>query len=107
MPRIDRANELAELDDLWPVIQKHAINGYFTNEELEAKFRAGEKEHARGWLKMTLEQMEAEIQAELKDMVIYRAMIDARWPTSDGIVPFASNEDPGDEGDEDACGVPA
>ena len=107
MPRIDRANELAELADLWPVIQKHAINGYFTNEELEAKFRAGEKEHARGWLKMTLEQMEAEIQAELKDMVIYRAMIDARWPMSDGIVPFASNEDPGDEGDEDACGVPA
>lgn len=102
MPQHDRANELAALPDLWPIIQRYAINGYFTDEELEAKFRAGEKEHARGWLKMTRNQLEDEIQAELMDMVIYRAMIEARWARTNGIVPFAN-----DDGDEDACGVPA
>ena len=80
--------------DLWSEVREHITFGYFTEQELEAKFRKGEAEHGRDWLKMTRQQLEAEINAELMDLTIYQAMIDARWPSPD-------------DGDEDVCGVPA
>jgi len=90
----DRAEELATTTDLWSEVREHIIFGYFTEAELEAKFRKGEAEHGRDWLRMTRERLEAEINAELMDLTIYQAMIDTRWPLSD-------------DGDEDVCGVPA
>lgn len=95
MPQHDRAEELATTTDLWVEVRKHIIFGFFTEAELEAKFRKGEAEHGRDWLKMTREQIQAEIDAEIMDLMIYQAMIDTRWPVSD------------DDGDEDVCGVPA
>ena len=94
MPQHDRAEELATTTDLWVEVRKHIIFGYFTEAELEAKFRKGEAEHGRDWLRMTRERLEAEINDELMDLTIYQAMIDARWPLTD-------------DGDEDICGVPA
>ncbi len=90
----DRAEELATTTDLWLEVREHIIFGYFAEAELEAKFRKGEAEHGRDWLKMTRERLEAEINAELMDLTIYQAMIDTRWPSAD-------------DGDEDVCGVPA
>ena len=90
----DRAEELATTTDLWLEVREHIIFGYFTEAELEAKFRKGEAEHGRDWLRMTRERLEAEINAELMDLTIYQAMIDTRWPSPD-------------DGDEDVCGVPA
>lgn len=94
MPQHDRAEELATITDLWSEVREHITFGYFTEQELAAKFRKGEAEHGRDWLKMTRQQLEAEINDELKDLTIYQAMIDARWPLTD-------------DGDEDVCGVPA
>ena len=94
MPQHDRAEELATTTDLWLEVRERIIFGYFSEAELEAKFRKGEAEHGRDWLKMTRERLEAEINAELMDLTIYQAMIDTRWPS-------------GDDGDEDVCGVPA
>lgn len=94
MPQHDRAEELAESSDLWREVRKHIAFGYFTEAELEAKFRKGEAEHGRDWLKMSKTQLQAEINAELMDFTIYQAMIDTRWPLTDN-------------GDEDICGVPA
>lgn len=87
----DRAEELRKADDLWPLVKDHITFGFFTEDELEAKFRKGEAEHGRDWLDMTHEQLRAEIDAELQDLTIYQAMIDARWPHDD----------------EEICGVPA
>lgn len=89
----DRADELRNAPDLWAIVKQHIVFGFFTEAELEAKFRKGEAEHGRDWLDMTREQLRAEIDAELKDLTIYQAMIDARWDDSDGY--------------EDVCGVPA
>lgn len=94
MPQHDRAEELSTTTDLWLKVREHIIFGYFSEAELEAKFRKGEAEHGRDWLKMTRERLEAEINAELMDLTIYQAMIDTRWPKPD-------------DGDEDVCGVPA
>jgi hypothetical protein len=90
----DRAEELATTTDLWLEVRENIIFGYFTEAELEAKFRKGEAEHGRDWLRMTRERLEAEINDELKDLTLYQAMIDTRWPSTD-------------DGDEDICGVPA
>jgi hypothetical protein len=90
----DRAEELVTTTDLWLEVRENIIFGYFTEAELEAKFRKGEAEHGRDWLRMTRERLEAEINAELMDLTIYQAMIDTRWPSPD-------------DGDEDVCGVPA
>jgi hypothetical protein len=91
VPSHDRADKLATLDDLWSEVREHITFGYFTEAELEAKFRKGEAEHGRDWLRMTRERLQAEINAELMDLTIYQAMIDARWPDQD----------------DEICGVPA
>lgn len=103
---LDRAAELNRLDDIWPEVAKHLDGFAFTDGELERKFRKGEAEHGRDWLRMTKEDLELAIQEELMDMVIYRAMILTRWP--DQTKPFFQYRDLGDEtdGDEDVSGVP-
>ena len=95
----DRADELRALDDLWPEIEKHIDNAakdaiynvrrfeldldeYLrpnTRASLEEKFRKGEAEHGRDWLNMTGSELREEIDNELRDLVIYHAMILARW----------------------------
>lgn len=94
MPQHDRAEQLATTTDLWNEVRQYIVFGYFTEAELEAKFRKGEAEHGRDWLRMSKDQLQGEINAELMDITIYQAMIDTRWPSSD-------------DGDEDVCGVPA
>lgn len=100
---LDRAQELARLDDVWPEVAKHLDGFAFTDGELEAKFRRGEAEHGRDWLRMTKEDLEVAIQEELMDMVIYRAMILARWPDQST---SWNQHRPADDGDEDVSGVP-
>ena len=100
---LDRAQELARLDDVWPEVAKHLDGFAFTDGELEAKFRRGEAEHGRDWLRMTKEDLEVAIQEELMDMVIYRAMILARWPDQST---SWNQHRPADDGDGDVSGVP-
>jgi hypothetical protein len=94
MPQHDRAEHLATTIDLWSEVREHIVFGFFTEAELEAKFRKGEAEHGRDWLRMSKDQLQGEIDAELMDITIYQAMIDTRWPSPN-------------DGDEDVCGVPA
>lgn len=104
----DRAAELAGVRDLWPVILAEipearadvladaaADLAGIPEAELEEKFRKGEAEHDRGWLRMSREQLEREIRAELADLILYRGMVRARWRVSAGA--FTTNADPGDE----------
>lgn len=100
---LDRAQELARLDDVWPEVAKHLDGFAFTDGELEAKFRRGEAEHGRDWLRMTREDLEVAIQEELMDMVIYRAMILTRWPDQST---SWNQHKPADDGDGDVSGVP-
>lgn len=102
---IDRAPHLKSLDDVWPEVRKHLDGFMFDEADLEAKFRKGEREHGRDWLHMTREQLEVEIQNELKDMLIYRAMICARFDDEGTAPAFFTNRDPGDEGPEYAVPV--
>lgn len=100
----DRARELADTPDLWIEVRQHLDGFMFTDGELEEKFRRGEAEHGRDWLRMTKEDLEHAITEELMDMVLYRAMILTRWP--DQTKPFFQHRDLGDEGDADVSGVP-
>jgi len=93
----DRAEELRELTDLWPEIRQHidlaladtarACMLFLTEcmdsgeviAELRAKYEAGEREHQRDWLGKPQEWLEGEIRNELRDQVLYHAMLRARW----------------------------
>lgn len=97
---IDRADELRATSDLWPEISKYLDGFMFPDGVLEAKFRKGEAEHGRDWLDMTRSDLEHAIEEELMDMIIYRAMVCARWPDEPGAPAFLTNRDPGDEGPE-------
>lgn len=126
---MDRADEFQLLEDLWPEVaasiwsgvtdavhkvREYALdlddhNGVQMMRSLEAKFRRGEAEHERDWLNMTRAQLEAMALEEIQDLVLYLAMIDARWPepiTPSPLPkpvdapPFATNQDPGDETSE-------
>lgn len=101
MTSIDRATELADEPDLWPIIRQHLDDAIThavgcmrefgmelqddTNRAdlisaMEAKWRAGEKEHGRDWLAMSRQQLTYdEIRAEAIDMVLYHAMGLARF----------------------------
>jgi hypothetical protein len=103
----DRADEMRAMPDLWPVIADHLdaarndadlspVLHYPDAAELEAKFRAGEWEHGRDWLDMTRADLEREIRAEVMDLVLYHAMIRARWATRTAPA-FLMHRDPGDE----------
>lgn len=114
-PIIDCINELRAADDLWPLIAaeisaaqldaRRCVDDVYdiTLAEYEAKFRKGEAEHGRDWLRMTRADLEAEIRAEIVDLVMYHAMIRARWQQARGrsgtTRAFLSNRDPGDEAD--------
>lgn len=106
--RVDKADELRGMPDLWPAIAAQVGSAYtdaYVSAELswlwmslpmlEEKFRRGEAEHGRDWLNMTRDQLHAEITAELLDLVLYHAMARARWPRSAVI----TDRDPGDECD--------
>ena len=117
----DRAAELAAAPDLWPEIRlrlweaaddaadaaRHFAYDFDDYQHhtmrnaLEAKFRAGEAEHGRDWLTMTREQLQEEIRNELRDLVLYHAMILTRWvdDAPSAASPFLTNRDPGDEQD--------
>lgn len=116
----DRADELRMVDDLWPLIEQELdaaaaslpiyvasflelyrdqATGQAVRVTLQDKFRKGEAEHARGWLNMTRNDLSIECLAEIYDLIIYRAMIRARWAASPVAAPFITNRDPGDEVD--------
>lgn len=95
----DRADDFRAMPDIWPEILVRipdaindpttTINGRgiaFTAAFLEEKFRKGEAEHDRGWLDMTREQIEHEITNEWADLVLYHAMLRARFPERDETV---------------------
>ena len=114
MSRRDRAAELWKTKDLWPEISRHLSDaardaaeasrhfaldlddflGLRLERELRDKFAAGEAEHGRDWLHMTRDELLAEIRAELMDLVLYHAMIRARWVDEPD---FVCHVDPGDE----------
>lgn len=88
----DRADELCEEPDLWPLVERHverAIDAALfslmdfqakpTMRLLEEKYRRGEIEHGRAWLGMTIEEFDEEITAEVHDLVVYHAMRMLRW----------------------------
>lgn len=96
---IDRREDLLESEDIWLEVSPHLheaasaaiehleayaydLGGEMAGSligRLEEKFRRGEAEHGRDWLDMAPEQLEREIVAEIQDLVIYYAMIRARW----------------------------
>lgn len=89
----DRAAEFWKMSDIWNEIVEHlpsarqvamqtdhnAIDWFLEDGSLEQKFRKGEAEHGRGWLTMSREQLEREILNEWKDIILYTAMIRARF----------------------------
>lgn len=84
----DRADDLARLADLWPVVRDSiptlpevyaAASAEAAFTDLEAKFRKGEAEHDRDWLRMSRAQLEAEIVNEWRDLLLYHAMLRARF----------------------------
>lgn len=79
----DRANELRNMPDLWPIIRQHLGQHRFSEDDLEAKFRKGEAQHGRDWLNMTRRQLEREVESEWLDLALYTAMIRARFGAGD------------------------
>lgn len=95
----DKADELREVKDLWPLIEPligeltwtaahmatdfaYALDGYHggsMRSEMEAKFRKGEAEHGRGWLTMSEGDLQQEVQQELQDLVLYLCMMSLRF----------------------------
>ena len=114
---MDRASELWATPDLWREIRPRILeaandaagaamtfaldlddySGPVIEAEMRHKFLAGEQEHGRDWLQMSRSELEQEIRYELMDLVLYHAMILARWETVSSTPPFESNTDPGDE----------
>jgi hypothetical protein len=98
----DRAEELRACPDLWSEIAPYLglaadIAASYSHHyavdlersdstladqrraEMQDKFRAGEVEHGRDWLDMSKDDLEREIANEIRDLVIYHAMILARF----------------------------
>ena len=104
-PPPDKFLELRDEPDLWRLIQPNLTNAvadaitslrHFALDYddyarssivsgLEEKFRTGEKEHGRSWLApdYTRQQLLDEIRDEIRDLVIYHAMLETRWPSPD------------------------
>ena len=100
----DRAEELRSCPDIWVEVSPHldeaaeiaasysryyaldlAQEGERLKADMEQKFRAGEQEHGRNWLNMSKEDLEHEIANEIRDLVIYHAMILARFRANDSV----------------------
>lgn len=94
----DRSAELSVQADVWPEIRSQipaAIGLAIATmkelahdldadtdvvERMETKFRAGEREHQRDWLQMDEAHLRHdEISAEAYDLVLYHAMLLARF----------------------------
>lgn len=92
----DKANELRDVEDLWPEIKSHIENAAvdammslrsFSGSvqhpdvlaDLERKYRKGDEEYKREWLNMSLVDLEQEVYQELLDLVVYHALIRARF----------------------------
>lgn len=104
----DRAEELRAKADLWPEIEQHLQAAQedaerfmlrlpiITDHErsfFEWKYRMGEAEHKRDWLDMTRDRLLESIKEEVLDLVLYHAMLRARWVDAS----YTTDEDPGDE----------
>lgn len=92
----DKANELRDVEDLWPEISLQiesaaqdammsmrsmlgAAQHRVTLEHLEKKYRKGDEEYDREWLNMSLADLEQEVYQELLDLVVYHALIRVRF----------------------------
>jgi hypothetical protein len=92
----DKANELRNVEDLWPDIKEHiasaAVDAMMSLRsfsgsvehadvlaDLERKYRKGDEEYNREWLNMSLADLEQEVYQELLDLVVYHALIRARF----------------------------
>ena len=113
----DHADTLKTIDDLWPLIEaeldqaakvaaQHVewfrldLEDYTRTsiiDGLRDKFSAGEKEHGRDWLNMSVDEFSREIRNEIRDLVIYMAMRRVRWRPTDTTGSYQTNQDPGDE----------
>lgn len=116
MSEHDRAPELWKTNDMWHEIERHIpaaiadateslrwfaldledYTGPTAEAAMRQKFAAGEAEHGRDWLHMTRGELLREIRGEVMDLVLYHAMIRARWVDRPD---FACHVDPGDEQD--------
>ena len=95
---IDRNYYLKEVSDIWPLLCAvmnedllkdclESVAGTWTRlhadesfaEVLAEKYRKGEREYNRGWLSMTKEELFKEVDEELADLLIYKAMITLRF----------------------------
>lgn len=94
----DQASELRPMDDIWPVIREELANASLDAQmsvrsmvgavqglrsdvlkDLEAKYRKGDEEYNREWLNMSLADLEREVYQELLDLVVYHALVRARF----------------------------
>lgn len=95
---IDRGEELRQVPDIWPLLcammnedllkeclenlahswQRLHLDDDFC-ELLANKYRRGEREHNRAWLSMKKEDLVKEVDEEIADLLIYRAMINLRF----------------------------
>ena len=95
---IDRSDYLRDVPDIWPLLRVvmgeallkdslESVAGTWTRlhaddkfaEVLAEKYRKGEREYNRGWLSMTKEELFKEVDEELADLLIYKAMIALRF----------------------------
>lgn len=95
---IDRGEELKNIPDIWPllcaVMSEDLLKDCLENvaytwsrlhtddefcELLAEKYRKGEREYNRGWLSMSKEDLFREVDEELADLLIYKAMIVLRF----------------------------
>lgn len=96
MPIEDKAAELRETEDLWPLIMAEISNACVDASmslrsmigatdhpdvlaDLERKYRKGDEEYDREWLGMDIEALEQEVYQELLDLIIYHCLIRARF----------------------------
>ena len=83
-------DDLRDLDDIWPHLAKHipqVINHLEEilhsvtqrpglDDQLEAKYRAGEQEHQREWLDWSsIDDFVDESVAEVLDLIVYQLMM--------------------------------
>jgi len=83
-------DDLRDLDDIWPHLSAHipqvileldqilqgVTERHDLHEKLEAKYRAGEKEHKRQWLEWhSIDDFIEESLAEVLDLIVYQLMM--------------------------------
>ena len=95
---IDRGEDLRQVPDIWPLLcammnedllkecledLAHAWQRLHLDDDfcelLASKYRKGERDYDRAWLSMDKEDLIKEVDEEIADLLIYKAMINLRF----------------------------